>query len=88
MSSAPATLTAGSALLSGLSLDGVADVPTAAGTVQMLESSMSSLALSGGIELTVTQDGHTFATKTSALDFSGNVLLYTTQISGACSACR
>jgi hypothetical protein len=81
-SAAPATLTAGSALLSGLSFDGVASVRTANGQVQMLEFSMSSLYLSGGTELTVTQNGRTVLTRTSTLDLSGNVVLYTTQISG------
>lgn len=82
VSAAPATLTAGSALFSGLSFDGVASVRTANGQVQMLEFSMSSLFLSGGTQLAVTQDGRTILTSTSTLDLSGNVTLYTTQISG------
>ncbi len=68
--------------MTGLSYDGVADVPTAAGTVQMLKFSMTSMTLSGGTVLTVNQGGHTLVTSNSSLDFSGNVVLYTTQLSG------
>ena len=79
---AASTLTAGSAGLAGLSFDGVADVPTASGTVPMLEFSMSSLDLSGGAQLTVTEGGHQLIAQASSLDFHGHVTLFTTSFSG------
>ena len=66
----------------GLSYDGVADVQTATGTVPMLMFSMNSMTLSGGTVLTVSENGHTVVTNDSSLDFSGNVVLYVTRISG------
>jgi hypothetical protein len=79
---ASSTLTAGSATMAGLSFDGVADVPTASGPVAMLKFSMSSLALHGGTDLTVTGGGHQLLAQASSLDFSGNVTLFTTSFSG------
>jgi hypothetical protein len=79
---APSTLTAGSAVLTGLSYDGVTSVPTAAGPVPMLTFRMNSLVLAGGTALTVTAGGHTLLVADSSLDFSGNVVLYTTRFSG------
>ena len=80
--SAAATLTAGSALMAGLSYDGVATVPTASGSQQMLKFSMSSLTLSGGIVLTVDDNGHSRVTRNSSVRFTGNVVLYATELSG------
>ncbi len=80
--SSPATITAGSALMAGLSYDGVATVPTAGGSQQMLKFSMSSLTLSGGTVLTVTEGTHTSVTRSSSLSFSGNVVLYATRMCG------
>ena len=68
--------------MTGLSYDGVADVQTATGTVPMLRFSMSSMTLSGGTVLTVTENGHPYVINDSALEFRGNVVLYTTRISG------
>jgi len=68
--------------MTGLSYDGVADVQTATGTVRMLMFSMSSMTLSGGTMLTVNEGGHALVTNNVSLDFSGNVVLYTTRISG------
>jgi Family of unknown function (DUF6114) len=76
-------LTAGSAHLEGLSYDGVASVPTAdGGSVAMLKFSMSSMTLSDGTKLMVSEGGLTFVTSSPSLAFSGNVVLYTTKISG------
>jgi hypothetical protein len=81
--STPVTLTAGSALMRGLSYDGVANVPTASGgSQQMLKFSMSSLALSGGIVLTATAGGQSMVIRNSGVRFSGNVVLYATRLSG------
>ncbi len=81
-STTPATLTAGSAVLAGLSFDGVAQVPTAAGPVPMLRFSMASLALSAGTRLLVSGAGHAFLAEAASLDLRGDVVLYTTKISG------
>lgn len=78
----PARLTAGSALMTGLSYDGVATVPTASGAQRMLKFSMSSLSLSGGIVLTITEGSHTQVTRNTSVDFSGHVVLYATKLSG------
>jgi hypothetical protein len=83
VSQVQSSLTAGSAHLEGLSYDGVASVPTASGgSVDMLKFSMSSMALSGGTKLTVNEGGITAVTSSPSLAFSGNVVLYTTKISG------
>lgn len=81
-STTPATLTAGSAVLAGLSFDGIAQVPTAVGPVSMLRFSMASLALSADTRLLVGGAGHSFLAEAASLDFSGDVVLYTTKISG------
>jgi len=56
-------------------------VPTEAGPVQMMQFSASSLDLSR-VNLAVSQGGATITTTASSLDFSGNVTLYATQLSG------
>ena len=76
------TLTAGSASLSGLSFDGVAQVPTAQGTVPMLKFSMDSMDLAGGTVLTVTEVDGQLAAQATSIDFTGHVTLLTTKISG------
>jgi len=81
-SGSQSSITAGTASMTGLSYDGVADVQTATGTVRMLMFSMRSMILSGGTVLTVNEHGHALVTNNSSLDFSGNVVLYTTRISG------
>jgi len=87
-STARSSITAASAVLTGLSFDGVAKVATANGTVRMLKFSMSSLTLSGGTVLTVVQTGHSFFARDSSLAFSGNVVLYTTKFSGDLAGVR
>jgi hypothetical protein len=78
----PSDITANTATLTGLSFDGVADVPTASGTQQMLKFSMSGLNLSGDDNLTVTEGGHTLSIRASSLNFTGNVTLLCTKIHG------
>ena len=78
----PATLTAGSALMQGLAYDGVANVPTANGSQQMLKFSMTSLQLAGGIQLTTTDGAHTMVTRNTSATFTGNVVLYATKLCG------
>ncbi len=75
------SLTSRFAALTGMSYDGIAAVPTAHGMEKMLKFSMTSLKLPG-VVLTVTRGGHSFVTSDSAMEFSGNVELYTTKISG------
>jgi hypothetical protein len=82
------TLTAGSAVFTGLSFDGVAHLPTASGPVPVLKFSMTSLTLSGATRLLVTQGGHTVLERDSSLRLSGNVVLYTTRISGDLDGAR
>jgi Family of unknown function (DUF6114) len=77
-----AQLTAGSAVLAGLSFDGIARVPTRSGVRRMLKLGMSSLTLSGGTVLLVRQQGETFATREPSLGLRGNVVLYVTRIAG------
>jgi hypothetical protein len=67
--------------MAGLTFDGVTSVHTAGGSVSMLEFSMTSLALSGNVVLTVSQNGGTLRTQASSATFSGSVVLYTTAIS-------
>jgi Family of unknown function (DUF6114) len=79
---AQSSLTADSALLEGLSYDGVAQVATASGTVTMMKFTMSSLTLTGNIALTVSEGGGTAVTRSSSMHFGGPVVLYATKLSG------
>jgi hypothetical protein len=77
------SLTTGSAVMGGAVYDGTAEVPTASGgTVEMLKFSMSSLTLSGSPTLTVSQGGQSSQTSASSMQFTGNVVLYATELSG------
>jgi Family of unknown function (DUF6114) len=82
-STATSVIVADSATLDGLSYQGTAQVPTASGTLTMMKFTMSSLALTGGVTATVTQNGRTTVTTNSSLDFSGGVVLYATKLSGS-----
>ncbi|HEY7146285.1 MAG TPA: DUF6114 domain-containing protein [Streptosporangiaceae bacterium] len=77
-----ATLTAGTATLTGLSFDGVANVDTANGTVPMLKFSMDELDLTGNPVLAVTVNGRQLVARTTSLDFTGNVTLLATKMTG------
>lgn len=68
-------------MLTGLSYDGIATVPTAGGKEKMLKFSMSTMKLPA-IVLTATQGGQTVITRDSGMELTGNVELYTTKISG------
>jgi hypothetical protein len=81
IAAAQSRLTASSASLTGFQYDGVMSVPTATGPVQMMQFSASSLDLIG-VSLAVSQGGATMTTTASSLDFSGNVTLYATELSG------
>lgn len=81
VATAQSTLTATSATLAGFAYDGVVSVPTASGSVQMMEFSATSIDLTGAT-LAVSQGGATLTTTADSLDFSGKVLLYATQLSG------
>lgn len=80
-------LTALSAVLNGVSYDGVASVPTVHGRKLMLKFTMSYLKLPG-IMLTATQGGQSFMTRDSTLELSGHVVLYTTSITGTLNGIR
>jgi hypothetical protein len=54
----------------------------------MLEFSMTSLALSATVTLAVSQSGGTLHTKASSVALSGNVVLYTTALSGTVSGAQ
>jgi hypothetical protein len=84
VSEAQFTLVTGSALLLGASYQGVAQVPTATAgkTIPMMEFTMNSLTLDGAPTLTVTQGGVSSVTSGSSMQFTGNVVLYATQLSG------
>jgi hypothetical protein len=76
------TLTAGSAVVTGLTFDGVARVRTERGAIYMLKFSLGSMVLSGGTGLTFAEDGRAIVTQATSLDLSGNITLYATKISG------
>jgi len=77
------SLTTGSAVMNGATYDGTAEVPTASGsTVEMLKFSMTSLTLDGSPTLTVSQDGQSSETSASSMQFTGDVVLYATELSG------
>jgi len=72
-------LTAPSALLTGLSFDGVAAVRTRAGTVRMLKFSMNQLILSGGELRASPAAGSSPLIRESLASIAGHVILYTTR---------
>jgi hypothetical protein len=79
-------LTAGTANITGFHYAGNVNVPTAAGTQQMMEFTADSIDLSGTVTVTVTQDGSTVTTVSATQDFSDGVTLYATKLSGALQA--
>ncbi len=81
-------LTARFAALSGITYDGVANVPTARGTEPMLKFTMRSLRLPAAA-MTVTQaSGASLVMAGSPMEFSGDVELYTTRLSGVLNGVR
>ncbi len=81
VSSSPTVLTASSATLNGLSYQGVVNMPTATGTVQMMKFTMNSQSLTTATQ-TASDPGHTLTTKLASATFSGSVVLYATKLSG------
>jgi hypothetical protein len=81
VSAAQSTLTASSATITGFAYNGVVSVRTASGSVQMMQFSATSLDLTG-VQLTISQGGGTQTTTATSLDLTGNVVLYTTELSG------
>jgi hypothetical protein len=81
-----AVLTAGTANITGFHYVGNVNVPTAAGTQQMMEFTADSIDLSGTVTVTITQDGSTATTVSATQDFSDGVTLYATKLSGSLQA--
>jgi hypothetical protein len=80
--SAVSSITATSAVLTGLSFGGVAQVRTTDGFVSMLMFTMSSMTLTDGALQGGEPDGRSVGTASSLLGLTGNVLLYTTKLTG------
>ena len=80
---ATSVLTAGSATLDGLAYQGTAKVPVAGGTETMMKFTASSITLSGNVTATITENGQTTVSQSSALAFGGGVTLYATKLSGS-----
>jgi hypothetical protein len=73
-------LTASVATLTGASYDGVAHIPTAHGTVAMLEFSMTTLLLSGST-IRAAAAGGTILARAPSLGLTGDVVLLATKVS-------
>jgi hypothetical protein len=83
VSSAQFSLVAGVALLPDSAYQRMAHVPVSGGgSVEMMKFSMSSLTLTGSPTLTVRQDGQTSSASAASMQFTGNVVLYATRLSG------
>jgi hypothetical protein len=81
VATSPTVLTAASATLNGLSYQGVVNMPTASGTVQMMKFTMNTQSLTTATQ-TASDPGHTLTTKLASATFSGSVVLYATKLSG------
>ncbi|MBE1531287.1 DUF6114 domain-containing protein [Actinomadura algeriensis] len=75
-----ATLRASSLTMSGLSYDGVARLPSAAGTVEALKFSMSEAVLKD-VDQVAGRGGVASRTATGSLALNGHVVMYTTKMS-------
>ena len=78
----PSLMTAASLTMSGLSFDGVVDLPTKTGTLKVLQFSMSKSVATPFQLLTPAPDGQTLAFNSSSLTVQGNVKFYTTKFQG------
>lgn len=78
----PSTQTAGTLSMSGLTYDGIVDLPTKTGTIKVLQFSMDS-STSTPFELRPSVGGHAISIKCSSLTVSGHVKFYTTEIKGS-----
>jgi len=82
-SSATSVLSSGSATLSDFKFIGIVQMPLANGsTEKMLKFTASSIDLTDGVQLSVTQDGLTNVTSSPTLSFNDDITLYATQLSG------
>lgn len=82
-SSATSVLTAGSATLTHFIFQGIVNMPVSGGgTEKMLKFTASSADLTDGVELSVTQNGLTTETQSPTLDFTGDMTLYATKLTG------
>jgi hypothetical protein len=80
IATAPSTMTASSALITGFAYDGLVTVPTAHGRVRMMQFSMDTITLSG-LELRA-GSGAVMTTRAPSVSLSGHVVLYATELSG------
>lgn len=84
VSSSPAQITSGSATLSHFNYQGLVSMPVA-GTgqhIEMMKFTANSIALGDGVVGSVHANGVTTFSRSATLDFQGNVVLYTTELSG------
>lgn len=81
-SATPSDITANQAVLTGLKFDGVATVQTASGPEQVLKFTMNELSLTGDDLTTMSASGQVLEFKANSFDFTGNVTLLTTSLSG------
>jgi hypothetical protein len=82
-SSATSVLSSGSATLTDFKFIGIVQMPLANGTTEkMLKFTASSIDLTDGVQLSVTQNGLTTVTSSPTLSFSDDITLYATQLSG------
>jgi hypothetical protein len=82
VASEPSVITASSATLNGLAYQGKVAMPVSGGgMVTMMKFTMTSQQLSG-LDLRVTGAGGSLATAATSASFSGDVVLYTTKLTG------
>lgn len=77
----PGTLTADRLDMTGLSYDGLVELPTASGTIEAMQFSMDS-STSTPFKLVVTVGTHTVVTTSTSLTVSGHVTFYAAEIKG------
>jgi hypothetical protein len=78
----PSLMTAASLTMSGLSFDGVVDLPTRTGTLKVLQFSMSKSVSTPFQLLVPAPNGQTLAFNSSSLTVQGNVKFFTTKFQG------
>ena len=81
VASAPSSLTAASAVITGFAYDGTVTVRTTSGTVRLMQFSMSSLALTS-VDLSTGRADAVITTRAPGLSLAGNVILYASKLSG------
>jgi hypothetical protein len=86
VTTSPTVLTASSATMTGLSYQGVVNMPTATGSVQMMKFTMSQQSVTGASQTSTDPGGRTITYKLAAATFSASsgdkVVLYATKLSG------